>query len=265
MMNQNAVIFQPSADLSVGNRAFACDTSPADSGQGKPGMALAILDSLPHGRVKVPMRIVESAYYSDAAVTVYMKIKALGVRKEACTAGLATLASYLGLSISTVQRGLAELRSPAPDGVIELPDSRRRTLRGGTGTTARRRVRAMWPNERFIWLPVAASERLRPRLLRAYAVISFAVVQNMPLTERELAGHLRHHSGPKAAGRSPPRRPGASSTNWPNPAGSPSIDGPEHGGAISSASPSRRPRRLLHLMTCPVPILTTIPSRIRKT
>lgn len=198
MMNQNAVIFQPSADLSVGNRAFACDTSPADSGQGKPGMALAILDSLPHGRVKVPMRIVESAYYSDAAVTVYMKIKALGVRKEACTAGLATLASYLGLSISTVQRGLAELRSPAPDGVIELPDSRRRTLRGGTGTTARRRVRAMWPNERFIWLPVAASERLRPRLLRAYAVISFAVVQNMPLTERELAGHLRHHSGPKA-------------------------------------------------------------------
>ncbi|WP_189835907.1 helix-turn-helix domain-containing protein [Streptomyces zaomyceticus] len=144
------------------------------------------------------MRLVESAYYSDAAVTVYIKIKALGVRKEACTAGLATLASYLGLSVSTVQRGLAELRSPAPDGVIELPESRRRTLRGGTGTTARRRVREMWPSERFVWLPVVASERLRPRLLRAYAVISFAVVQNMPLTERELAGHLRHHSGPKA-------------------------------------------------------------------
>ncbi|MFD3337084.1 hypothetical protein ACFWV1_31280 [Streptomyces sp. NPDC058700] len=144
------------------------------------------------------MRLIESAYYSNAALTVYMKVKALGVRSEACTAGLATLASYLGLSISTVQRGLAELRSPAPDGVIELPDSRRRTLRGGTGTTARRKVRKMWPNERFIWLPVVASERLRPRLLRAYAVISFAVAQNIPLTERELAGYLRHHSGPKA-------------------------------------------------------------------
>ncbi|MFD8646001.1 helix-turn-helix domain-containing protein [Streptomyces zaomyceticus] len=144
------------------------------------------------------MRIVESAHYSDAALTVYIKIKALGVRKEACTAGLATLASYLGLSVSTVQRGLAELRSPAPDGVVELPDSRRRTLRGGTGTTARRKVREMWPNERFVWLPVAAAERLRPRLLRAYAVISFAVVQNMPLTERELAACLRHHSGPNA-------------------------------------------------------------------
>ncbi|MFF8415262.1 helix-turn-helix domain-containing protein [Streptomyces omiyaensis] len=148
--------------------------------------------------MKVPMRLVESAYYSDAALTVYMKIKALGARKEACTAGLATLASYLGLSVSTVQRGLAELRSAAPDGVVELPESRRRTLRGGTGTTARRKVRDMWPNERFIWLPVVASERLRPRLLRAYAVIAFAVVQNVPLTEHELAGHLRHHSGLRA-------------------------------------------------------------------
>ncbi|MFF9504539.1 helix-turn-helix domain-containing protein [Streptomyces sp. NPDC014656] len=161
-------------------------------------MSLATPDLLHRGRVKVPMRLVESAHYSDAAVTVYIKIKALGARKEACTAGLATLASYLGLSVSTVQRGLAELRSPAPDGVVELPDSRRRTLRGGTGTTARRKVREMWPNERFIWLPVVASERLRPRLLRAYAVISFAVVQNIPLTERELAGYLRHHSGHRA-------------------------------------------------------------------
>ncbi|WP_241845776.1 hypothetical protein [Streptomyces sp. CB02261] len=198
MMNQNAVILQPPADLSAGNHAFAGHISPIDSSHVQPGIALVIPDPLLRGRVKVPMRLIESAYYSDAAVTVYMKIKALGMRNEACTAGLATLASYLGLSISTVQRGLAELRSPAPDGVIELPDSRRRTLRGGTGTTARRKVRAMWPNERFIWLPVVASEQLRPRLLRAYAVISFAVVQNMPLTERELAGYLRHHSGPKA-------------------------------------------------------------------
>ncbi|MFI0929589.1 hypothetical protein ACH4TP_37560 [Streptomyces sp. NPDC021012] len=150
------------------------------------------------GRVKVPMRLVESPYYSDAALSVYMKVKALGLRPEGCTAGLATLASYLGLSVSTVQRGLAQLRSHAPDGVVELPDSRRRSLPGGWGTTARRRVRPLRPTETFIWLPVAASEHLRPRLLRAYAVIAYAVVRGIPLSEGVLANFLRHHSGRRA-------------------------------------------------------------------
>lgn len=143
------------------------------------------------------MRLVESPHYADAAVSVYIKVKALGLRPEGCTAGIATLASYLGLSASTVQRGLAQLRTPAPDGVIELPDSRRRSLPGGRGTTARRRVRPLRSTERFIWLPVAASEHLRPRLLRAYAVIAYAVMRNIPLTEGTLAGFLRHHSGPR--------------------------------------------------------------------
>ncbi|WP_225800873.1 hypothetical protein [Streptomyces sp. NK15101] len=131
-------------------------------------------------------------------MSVYVKVKALGLRPEGCTAAVATLASYLGLSASTVQRGLAQLRTPAPDGVIELPDSRRRSLPGGRGTTARRRVRPLRSTERFIWLPVAASEHLRPRLLRAYAVIAYAVTRNIPLTEGVLAGFLRHHSGPRA-------------------------------------------------------------------
>ncbi|MEV0887791.1 winged helix-turn-helix domain-containing protein [Streptomyces microflavus] len=144
------------------------------------------------------MRLVESSHYSDAALSVYMKVKALGARPEGCTAGVSTLASYLGLSASTVHRGLAQLRAPADDGVVELPDSRRRSLRGGYGTTARRRVRPMHPAERFIWLPVVTSEQLRPRLLRAYAVIAHAVAQKVPLTEAVLAGFLRHHWGQRA-------------------------------------------------------------------
>ncbi|MFD3728542.1 hypothetical protein [Streptomyces sp. NPDC058671] len=144
------------------------------------------------------MRLVESPHYADAALSVYMKVKALGLRPEGCTAGVATLASYLGVSPSTVQRGLAQLRAVAPDGVVELPDSRRRSLPGGCGTTARRRVRPLHPTERFIWLPVAASEHLRPRLLRAYAVIAYAVVRGIPLTEGVLADFLRHHSGRRA-------------------------------------------------------------------
>ncbi|MGC0372546.1 hypothetical protein [Streptomyces sp. SAI-229] len=149
-------------------------------------------------RVKVPMRLVESPHYSDAALSVYVKVKALAQRPEGCTAGIATLASYLRLSESTVQRGLAQLRTAGPDGLVELPESRRRSLPGGYGTTARRQVRPMTPTERFIWLPVTASECLRPRLLRAFAVIAYAVAQKHPLTFRTLAGVLRHHSGPRA-------------------------------------------------------------------
>lgn len=149
-------------------------------------------------RVKVPMRIVESAFYSDAALSVYMKVKALCRRPEGCTASTATLARYLRLSTSTVERGLAQLRHPAPDGVVELAESTRRSLPGGYGTTARRRVRAMTSAERFVWLPLNASEELRPRLLRALAVISHAVIRNIPLTIGELAARLRHHSGRQA-------------------------------------------------------------------
>lgn len=149
-------------------------------------------------RVKVPMRLVESPHYSDAALSVYVKVKALAQRPEGCTAGIATLASYLRLSESTVQRGLAQLRAAGHDGVVELPESRRRSLPGGYGTTARRRVRPMAPTERFVWLPVTASECLRPRLLRAFAVITHAVALKYPLTSRVLAQVLRHHSGRRA-------------------------------------------------------------------
>ncbi|MFI1718271.1 hypothetical protein [Streptomyces litmocidini] len=198
MMNQSSAILQPLAHLCSPDSGFNGHFSPIDSSQNLAEKAPAAPSNLPRGRVKVPMRLVESPHYTDAAVSVYIKVKALGLRPEGCTAGVATLASYLGLSASTVQRGLAQLRAPAPDGVIELPDSRRRSLPGGRGTTARRRVRPLRSTERFIWLPVAASEHLRPRLLRAYAVIAYAVMRNIPLTEGVLAGFLRHHSGPRA-------------------------------------------------------------------
>ncbi|WP_198956014.1 hypothetical protein [Streptomyces sp. CB02009] len=198
MMNQSSAILQPSARLSETESGIDGYSSPTDSGQLRATIDRSTLAPFPRGRVKVPMRLIESPHYSDAALSVYMKVKALGLRPEGCTAGVATLASYLGVSPSTVQRGLAQLRATAPDGVIELPDSQRRSLPGGCGTTARRRVRPLRPTERFIWLPVAASEHLRPRLLRAYAVIAYAVVRGIPLTEGVLANFLRHHSGPRA-------------------------------------------------------------------
>ncbi|WP_406510987.1 hypothetical protein [Streptomyces sp. NBC_00212] len=142
--------------------------------------------------------MVESAFYADIALSVYMKVKALGQRPEGCTAGAATLASYLGMSTSSVERGLAQLRSPRPDGRTELAENTRRSLPGGTGTTARRRVRSMTPTERFVWLPIAACEDLTPRQLRTYAVLVFTQAQRIPLALSELAGFLRHHSGKRA-------------------------------------------------------------------
>jgi hypothetical protein len=148
-------------------------------------------------RVKVPMRLVSSPFYADVALSVYVKVKALGARPEGCHAKAATIASYLGLSKASVERGLTVLSRPASDGVIEL-ESERRTLPGGRGTSAVRRTRSVKRTETFVWLPVAASEDLTPRQLRAYAVIAFAEQMRIALTERELAAHLLHHSGKKA-------------------------------------------------------------------
>lgn len=157
----------------------------------------AHLRTVPRQRVRVPWRLVESAWYSDIALSVYVKVAALGARPQGCTAGTATIASYLSLSKASVERGMAQLRRPAPDGAVELV-SQRRTLRGGRGTTALRRVREMAPREAFVWLPVGAAEDLTPRQLRAYAVIVHAQVSRIPLTERELAGFLRHATGRRA-------------------------------------------------------------------
>lgn len=143
------------------------------------------------------MRLVSSPFYGDIALSVYVKVKALGLREEGCQAKSATIASYLKVSKASVERGLSQLSCPAPDGVVELA-SRRRTLPGGRGTSALRRTRPVSRTEAFVWLPVAAAEDLTPRQLRAFAVIAFAEQMGGGLTEGELAGHLLHYSGKRA-------------------------------------------------------------------
>jgi hypothetical protein len=158
--------------------------------------AAAVDESAPvrRQRVRVPMRLVSSPHYQDVALSVYVKVKALGLRPEGCQARTETIASYLGLSVASVERGMTQLRRPGPDGVVEL-FSDRRTLPGGKGTSAVRTVRAMTRAEAFVWLPVAASEDLTPRQLRAFALIAFAQARGIALTEAELAAGLHHHSG----------------------------------------------------------------------
>ncbi|MFF2378349.1 hypothetical protein ACFVUW_28565 [Streptomyces xiamenensis] len=148
-------------------------------------------------RVKVPLRLITTTQYADVAVSVYVKIAALAARPQGCTALTATIAGYLGLSKSSVERGMTQLRRPGPDGVVELA-SVRRSLPGGSGTSALRRVRPLTATERFVWLPVAAAEDLTPRQLRVYALVAYSQVQAIPLTESEIARALHHHSGRRA-------------------------------------------------------------------
>ncbi|WDN56228.1 hypothetical protein [Streptomyces clavuligerus] len=145
----------------------------------------------------MPLRLVTNPHYADVAVTIYVKITALASRPEGCTAATATIAEYVGLSKASVERGMTQLTRPGPDGIIEL-SSTRRSLPGGNGTSALRRTRPLSATERFVWVPVAASEDLTPRQLRAYALIAYAQAQKIPLTESEIAGALHHHSGRRA-------------------------------------------------------------------
>ncbi|XIG72872.1 hypothetical protein C1N81_05195 (plasmid) [Streptomyces sp. SGAir0957] len=143
------------------------------------------------------MRLVWSPFYQDVALSVYVKVKALAARPQGCEARTETIAGYLGLSPASVERGLTELYGAVPDGVAEV-FSVRRTLPGGSGHSAMRRVREMAREEAFVILPVAAAEDLTPRQLRVYALIAYAQARGIAVTEAELAWHLRHHSGKRA-------------------------------------------------------------------
>ncbi|MEU2780576.1 hypothetical protein [Streptomyces sp. NPDC007110] len=148
--------------------------------------------------VRVPLRLVVGAQYPDAALSVYVKIAALALRPEGCTARVATLATYLGMSKSAVERGLKALRNPdTVDGVTEIP-TLRRTLPGGRGESAHRTVRPLDAGELWVRIPVRAAEALTPRLLRLYALLAYATARRIPVTAAELGEQLHHHSGPRA-------------------------------------------------------------------
>ncbi|WP_155054530.1 helix-turn-helix domain-containing protein [Streptomyces blattellae] len=149
-------------------------------------------------RVRVPLRVIVGSY-SDATVSVYVKIAALDRRTTGCEAGVSYLAGLVSLARSTVERALTELMRPDPcDDVVELT-SQRRTRQGGDGWTAVRRIRATNPQrEHGAWVPSRAAESLSPRQLRALAALSYATATGAHVTLAELARVLRHRSGKKA-------------------------------------------------------------------
>lgn len=179
-----------------------------------PAAALAALPAAPHAQpqpaaagvrtrgggltIKVPLRLVVGAQYPDAALSTYVKIAALALRPEGCTAKVATLAEYLGMSKSAVERGLKTLRNPDPvDGITEVPTVRR-TLPGGRGESAHRVTRPLTEGELWVRIPVRAAEALTPRLLRLYALLAYATARRIPVTAAELGEMLHHHTGDKA-------------------------------------------------------------------
>ena len=148
--------------------------------------------------VRVPLRLVVGAQYPDAALSVYVKIAALALRPEGCTARVATLAAYLGMSKSAVERGLRPLAQADPvDGVIEVPTVRR-TLPGARGESAHRITRIHTAGELWVRIPVRAAEALTPRLLRLYALLAYSTARNIPVSAAELGEMLYHHTGQRA-------------------------------------------------------------------
>jgi len=148
--------------------------------------------------VRVPLRLVVGVQYSDAALAVYVKVAALALRPEGCTAKVAVLAEYLGMSKSAAERGLRALARPdAVDGLIEVPTVRR-TLRGGRGQSAHRVVRPLAEGELWVRIPVRAAEALTPRLLRLYALLAYSSARRIPVTAAELGEMLHHHTGQRA-------------------------------------------------------------------
>ncbi|MFF9123205.1 hypothetical protein ACF09J_07885 [Streptomyces sp. NPDC014889] len=161
--------------------------------------AAAVVRPRDGGRtVKVPLRLVVGAQYPDAALSVYVKIAALALRPEGCTARVDTLAAYLGMSKSAVERGLRPLTQPDPvDGLVEVP-THRRTYRDGRGQSAERSIRPLTRGELWVRIPVRAAEALTPRLLRLYALLAYATARRIPVTAAELGEMLYHHTGQKA-------------------------------------------------------------------
>jgi predicted transcriptional regulator len=142
--------------------------------------------------------VVTSCHYGDAALAVYVKIAALGQRPEGCTAGVSYLSGLLGVSRSSVERSLTQLMRPAPDDDVVEVTSYRRTMPGGRGTTAVRRVRKPGRAELGAWVPTRAAEALSPRQLRAYAALSYAMATGHRLTLSEIGTVLRHRTGKRA-------------------------------------------------------------------
>ncbi|MYR56012.1 hypothetical protein GTY54_07025 [Streptomyces sp. SID625] len=155
-------------------------------------------------QVRVPLRIVVG-FYSDAAVSVYTKVAALERRETGCEAGVAYFSALLGISRSTVERALTQLMRPSPDDDVVEVTSYRRTLTGGTGTTAVRRVRAASRAEHGAWVPTRAAEALNPRQLRAYSALAYATATGHRITLADLGQVLRHRSGKKAGQPLDPR------------------------------------------------------------
>ncbi|WP_217545606.1 hypothetical protein [Streptomyces sp. GbtcB6] len=148
--------------------------------------------------VKVPLRLVVGAQYPDVALSTYVKVKALSLRPEGCTARVIRLAEFLGMSKSAVERGLRPLTRPdIVDGITEVPTVRR-TARGGTGESAHRVTRPLAEDELWAQIPVRAAEALTPRLLRLYALLAYSTARRIPVTVAELGEMLHHHTGQRA-------------------------------------------------------------------
>ncbi len=162
-------------------------------------------DGLRRTVVDVPYSVISGPYRDLTVVYVAKVLQLARNRERECVAKLTTMATWLGLRNrpgADTRTGVLVVKAPSALYAAQreasqagLVSVRRRTLRGGTGTSAVRTVAPAVPGDYGVPVPVTLLGAVSARHARAYMLAAYAHHRRLSWTEAELAAHVRHESG----------------------------------------------------------------------
>ncbi|MEU9133975.1 hypothetical protein AB0D08_38850 [Kitasatospora sp. NPDC048540] len=165
----------------------------------------AMPEGLRKTAVNVPASVILGSFRDLTVVYIAKVIQLSRNQDKHCVAALTTLARWLGLTnrVGTCHRtGDALVKAPSSlyaaqkeateAGLITV---RRRTHRGGRGTSAVRTVAPDLGGDFRVPVPVALLGAVPARHARAYMLVAYANCKRIPFTLADLASYIRHESG----------------------------------------------------------------------
>ncbi|MEV7930562.1 hypothetical protein [Kitasatospora sp. NPDC088779] len=155
--------------------------------------------------VDVPYSLIAGEFRDLTVVYVAKVIQLARNQQGECVAELTTMARWLGLKNRIgVDARTGELVEKAPSALYaaqkeareaELVSVRRRTLRGGRGTSAARVFSGFERGDFRVPVPVALLGAVSARHVRAYMLVAYAHYRRIPFSLADLASGIRHESG----------------------------------------------------------------------
>ncbi len=172
------------------------------------GVDTSMPEGLRRTMVDVPYSIVTGPL-RDLTVVYIAKVAQLARNRDhQCVAALTTMATWLGLTNRTAvdpRTGKTVTKAPsslfaAQKEAIEagLVAVRRRTHRGGRGTSAVRTLTPSAAGDFKVPVPVALLGAVSARHVRTYMLMTYAHLRRIPFSEADLASAIRIQSGPRA-------------------------------------------------------------------